>query len=281
MHKSLNGSFQALMAFLLLSFAPHWAEAQFGSSECQKPIGTITPVPLEIEGVYNLKIQAEKILNLKMTLLKNIDSERLSLTFSLVGTNQIILYLSCVELQKVDLVNYKIEASGLNTRGARSFLSIDLNIVDQSIKGELSGNFLRDEYPLQLSGNKMVSIFEVAQNSTGSGCQPSDDFLGTYKGFFGANRPATLNIFKFKKSNGTFGMSGNIISSINILYHDGEFSPNQNLLSLANNYSYTFNGQAKKLMLICEIDNNEFVLRGVHISSSGSLIDNILFRKSK
>jgi hypothetical protein len=270
-----------LFCNLLLFLAPMLSWAQMFPSDCSNGVPAIHPVPFELEGVYEVKVESEKIVELRMTLLKNLDSERLSLTFATAFSNQTIFFLSCVVIEKIIGSTYKIEAKGLNYSGARTAISLAIDINTMTVKGELSGNFLRNEKPLLMTGKRLESIYEILRASRGVPCGPQDNFYGTYKGFFGDNKPAQLNVFRYEKSNGTEGISGNIISSINILFHDGQFDKSNSLLSLVNNYGYSFSGQSKKLMFVCEQDSEYYILRGLHISSTGTIVRNALFKKAK
>ena len=182
-----------------------------------------------------------------------------------------------------------VKADGTSMNGRVVSMSFKIFAKDFSILGTVDGNFIEGPGHLSFTGSKETSVEEsLGETSLRASCPAEDELMGLYHGSFSDEKNARFTLKKVA-SGDTLAIVGNIafpslgkgpeVIIHKALYHDGYVSKTLKRVTLVSDKSYFMNGRSKKLVLLCDEDEKGFFLRGVHYSSSGHIVNNIIFRK--
>lgn len=253
---------------------PYWPPSPIGG----KPL-TVEP-PREIEGVYAMDKVNDVAVHI--TLLLNLRTNTLNLTVARQGSNSILFFLPSVEVYKNSETEFVVEGSGADYNMTRSFVTLSINVSDKKISGRIESNLIRDGKSFALTGTKLESVYELLQRSGDRSCGKLEDYIGSFDGNFSEIDKAKLNIFYMKDKNNEKVLAANLLlGETRILYHDGFFSEKSMFLTLDSDVTFASNGRARKMLLVCDQDEDNFILHGIHVASTGNIVKNILFKKPK
>lgn len=275
----------SILSVLFLSFGlasgtpPHLG----GGSGPSIPIDSDV-IPLEVEGVYEL--QGPDGLPLVLTILQSVRTQKLTLTISRANANVKFFYASDVKFTEQGSSQFLVTSVGSDMMGIRTEILMEIDVPTGTLRGTVDGNFLKTDELIELKGQKVKSIYESWTKSVSRSCEDYKMYLGTYSGTAarpsGEKKEVTLNIREMKDKNGNPVLAGNYGTDLSrIRFHDGYYSQSLRLLTLVNDVQFAFTGDMKKLMLMCDQDEKDYILRGFHFSSAGTIVRDIELRKPK
>lgn len=243
---------------------------------------------LEIEGVYfaigpDLEIGGEvRKIELYITILRGIGRQDLSLTIAGKELGNIFYFASRVGYnpqERSDIID--INSYGVSMNGARQNLFFQVDTKKQIVSGDVYSSIFETEEPIFVRGEKLISISDKLAESRQRNCGQPEDYLGVYEGTMADGESTKLIIQSLRTSDTETTLTANLIRGVRILYHDGIYDPGVQMFIFKKDFGYSFRGIARKLMLLCDQDEDYWILRGINIATNGGILSNMEFRKKK